>query len=44
MEILTPLLALLALAIAAARWGVDSRDDLNSAEWSRRRGWSGFGR
>lgn len=30
------LLALIVLGIAAPRWGFDSRDTFNSAEWGRR--------
>ncbi len=30
------LLALIVLGIAAPRWGFDSSDTFNSAEWSRR--------
>ena len=37
------LVVLLALDLAAMRWGVDSTDDINSPEWDRRRAWRGYG-
>ncbi len=38
MEFITFLLVgLIVLAIAALRWGFDSRDGVNSAEWGRKR-------
>jgi hypothetical protein len=33
------LAVLIALDIAALRYGVDSRDDFDSPEWERRRQW-----
>ena len=33
---------LVALDLAALRWGFDSSDGLNSLEWERRQRWSGF--
>ena len=36
MEILLLLMLLLALGIAALRWGANSTDSLNSPEWKRR--------
>ena len=36
MEILLFLILLLALGIAALRWGANSTDRLNSPEWKRR--------
>ena len=33
------LLIILVLDIVALRWGHDSRDSLESAEWERRKGW-----
>ena len=27
------------LDVAALRWGCDSRDDINNAEWTRRQAW-----
>lgn len=36
MEILLLLILLLALGIAALRWGANSTDSLNSPEWKRR--------
>ena len=32
---------LVALDVAALRWGVDSREGPNSPEWERRRHWPG---
>jgi hypothetical protein len=34
--------ALVVLAIASIRWGVDSTDGINSLEWVRRQNWRGF--
>lgn len=40
MEILLVLLlALIILDLAARRWGVNSTEDFNSSEWSRRKDW-----
>jgi len=36
------LLALILLTLAAHRWGADSSDGVNSAEWQRRQQWYGF--
>jgi hypothetical protein len=36
MEILLLLMLLLALGLAALRWGANSTDSLNSPEWKRR--------
>ena len=33
---------LVALDIAALRWGFDSSDGVNSPEWERRQRWFGF--
>ena len=33
---------LVALDVAALRWGVDSTDGINSPEWERRQWWYGF--
>jgi hypothetical protein len=35
-------LMLVAIDIAALRWGFDSRDEVDSPEWVRRRAWKGF--
>ena len=35
------LMALVALDLAALRWGVDSTDRPDSPEWERRRHWRG---
>jgi hypothetical protein len=37
------LVGLLALDLAAWRWGVDSTDGPDSPEWERRRDWRGYG-
>jgi hypothetical protein len=34
--------ALIALDLAALRWGFDSSDGLNSPEWAQRQRWYGF--
>ena len=44
MELVIATLALLLLALAAWRWGVDSTDGPDSPEWERRRAWRGFTR
>jgi hypothetical protein len=36
------LTALLALGIAACRWGANSSDGINGPEWQRRHNWPGF--
>jgi hypothetical protein len=36
------LMGLLVLDAVAWRWGFDSRDGWNSAEWERRRSWRAF--
>lgn len=36
------LVALIALDLAAFRWGFDSSDGVNSPEWERRQKWFGF--
>ena len=36
------LVALIALDLAALRWGFDSSDGVNSPEWERRQDWPGF--
>ena len=38
------LTALIALDLAAARWGVDTSEAVDSAEWERRRTWRGNAR
>lgn len=42
MDVLIILIAQIALALAARRWGVKSTDDINSPEWERRQSWYGF--
>lgn len=39
--ILIVILFLVLLDIVALRWGVSSRDGIDSPEWERRRGWKG---
>ncbi|MCC6629793.1 MAG: hypothetical protein IT340_20630 [Chloroflexi bacterium] len=40
MEVLLLIIGLVALSLAAHRWGVDSTDGPGSAEWARRRTWN----
>ena len=42
MDIFLILVASIALALAALRWGVDSTDGVYSTEWERRQRWYGF--
>ena len=42
MDVIIILIALIALALAALRWGVNSTDGINSTEWERRQRWYGF--
>ncbi|MGZ3610577.1 MAG: hypothetical protein ACXWPS_14850 [Ktedonobacteraceae bacterium] len=42
MDIFIIMIALIALALAASSWGVDSTDGINSPEWARRQRWFGF--
>ena len=35
-------IALLALSVAARRWGANSVDGIDSPEWQRRQDWPGF--
>ena len=42
MDIIIISIALVALALAAPRWGVSSTDGINSLEWKRHQDWSGF--
>jgi hypothetical protein len=37
--LLVIVIALIVLDLAARRWGVNSTDDFNSPEWSRRKDW-----
>jgi hypothetical protein len=37
MLVLVVLIVLIAISMAANRWGCDSRDGINSLEWVRRR-------
>lgn len=37
--LLIALIVLIALDLAALRWGADSRDDITSTEWIRRSTW-----
>lgn len=40
MDLIVIAAGLVALAVAALRWGVDSTDGPDSAEWERRRQWA----
>jgi hypothetical protein len=42
MDVIIILIALIALALAALCWGVNSTDGINSTEWERRQRWYGF--
>ena len=42
MDIIIIMIAQIALALAALRWGVNSSDGINSPEWKRRQLWYGF--
>ena len=42
MDVIIIMIAYIALALAALRWGVDSTDDITSTEWERRQHWYGF--
>jgi hypothetical protein len=42
MDVIIILIALVALALAALRWGVKSTDGIYSPEWERRQRWYGF--
>ncbi|HUS14442.1 MAG TPA: hypothetical protein VM536_05405 [Chloroflexia bacterium] len=42
MEVLAGLAVLAAFDLAALRWGVSSREEVDHAEWQRRRTWRGF--
>lgn len=42
MDVIIIVVAFVALALAAPRWGVSSTDDINSPEWERRQRSYGF--
>ena len=42
MDIIIIMIAQIARALAALRWGVNSSDGINSPEWERRQRWYGF--
>ena len=42
MEILFLFLMPVAIALAASKWGFDSRDGMDSQEWESRRAWRAF--
>jgi hypothetical protein len=42
MDVIIILIALIALALTALRWGANSTDGINSPEWARRQRWYGF--
>jgi hypothetical protein len=37
--VLVLLLTFIVLDLVSWRWGIDSRDDLNSREWDKRKNW-----
>ena len=41
MDIISILIAFVALALAALRWGANGADGINSTEWERRQCWYG---
>jgi hypothetical protein len=42
MLVILLLVIIVVFDFAAVRWGTDSRDGFESAEWERRRNWNGF--
>ena len=42
MDVIIILIAQIALALAALRWGVNSTDGINSIQWERRQNWYGI--
>ena len=42
MDVIIILIAQVALALTALRWGVNSIDGISSTEWERRQCWYGF--
>jgi hypothetical protein len=42
MDIIIISIGLIALALTALHWGIDSTDGINSTEWERRQRWYGF--
>ena len=42
MDVIIIMIGLVALALAAMRWGVNSTDGINSPEWECRQRWYGF--
>jgi hypothetical protein len=42
MDVIIILIAYIALALAALRWGVNSTDGISSPEWERRQRWYDF--
>ena len=43
MELVFIVIGLVLIDIAAVRWGADSRESVDSPEWTRRKSWRGFG-
>ena len=43
MELVFIVIGLVLFDIAAVRWGADSRESVDSPEWTRRKSWRGFG-
>ncbi len=42
MEIILMFVMMVVIALAALRWGFDSRDEIDSPEWVKRRAWRAF--
>ncbi|HZU66047.1 MAG TPA: hypothetical protein VFA09_02115 [Ktedonobacteraceae bacterium] len=42
MEIIVLCVMMIVTALAALRWGSDSRDEIDSQEWVKRRAWKAF--
>jgi hypothetical protein len=42
MDVIIIMIALVALALAALRWGLNSSEGIDSTEWERRQRWYGF--
>jgi hypothetical protein len=42
MDVIIIVIALVALALAAPRWGITTTDGVDSTEWERRQRWYGF--
>jgi hypothetical protein len=42
MDVIIILIAYIAFALAALRWGVESTDGISSSEWERRQRWYSY--